>query len=321
MLHWHIVDAQSFPCGSDTFPQLAAKGAYAPKAQYSPADMKSLVEYARLRGVRVMPEWDIPGHGSWGKGMPAVMGCDIVLDPTQDATYDFLNSFFGEMMTIFTDQYVFLGGDEVDSSCWDENPRIVAWLKQKNMNSSQLQQYFWQQMATQVLPKSLKGRTVSIWEADNLQITPEDLPKGTVGNVYQSKATADITIGKHRMPSVLSIAGDNWYLDSQCSGYNWNSWRCRYSVEPTSNVTRLPENLPLLLGGEGAMWAEGINKLNFDAYVWHGAAAIAERLWSPANRTARVDAAEPRLAEHMCRMSMRGFSPGPVFPGFCPSDL
>lgn len=140
VLHWHIVDSQSFPCGSDRYPLLAAKGAYAPKAVYSPNDMRELVAYAKLRGVRVMPEWDIPGHGSWGKGMPSVMGCDIVLDPTQDATYTFLNAFLSEMMTIFEDEYVFLGGDEVQASCWDQNPAIVKWLHQKNMTSSELQQ-------------------------------------------------------------------------------------------------------------------------------------------------------------------------------------
>ena len=69
------------------------------------------------------------------------------------------------------------------------------------------------------------------------------------------------------------------------------------------------------------MWGEGINKDNFDAYVWHGAAAIAERLWSNPSATKTVAAAEPRLAEAMCRMSLRGFKPGPISFGFCESDV
>ncbi len=318
VLHWHITDVQSFPCGSDKFPELAAKGAFAPTAMYSPADMRALVAYAKARGVRIMPEWDVPGHGSWGKGKPDIMGCDVVLDPTQDATYDFLNAFFGEMMTIFEDEYVFLGGDEVDYTCWDANPRVAKWLKKHNMNSSQLQQYFWRQMAARVFPVSLANRTVQIWENDKLQIDPKDLPAGTVANVYQSLATSDQTVGTYGMPTVVSIAGDNWYLDSQCPGYNWNSWGCRYMVEPVTEVTR---GSPLFLGGESAMWGEGINKRNFDAYVWHGAAAVAERLWSPRAKTNSTAAAQPRLAEHMCRLAMRGFNPGPISPGFCPADL
>jgi len=319
VLHWHIVDAQSFPCGSKTFPELAEKGAYSfPAASYSTEDLKALVAYGKERGVRIMPEWDIPGHGSWGKGRPDVMACSDVLDPTKPSTYTFLNEFFTEMMSIFDDEYVFLGGDEVELACWDNNPSVAAWLKQHNMNSSQLQQYFWKQMSTLVLPKAFANRTISIWENDKLQIAPSSLPKGTVANVYQSKATADVTIGKYGMPSVLSIAGNNWYLDSQCSGYNWNSWECRYTVEPTSNVTK--EHLDLLLGGESAMWGEGINKDNFDAYVWHGAAAVGERLWSPAATTQSISAMQPRLASQMCRMTQENFRVGPIFPGFCPAD-
>lgn len=138
VLHWHIVDEQSFPCGSDKYPQLAEKGAYSHDAIYSTKDMKDIVKYAYDRGVRVIPEWDIPGHGSWGHGMPDVMGCDIVLDPTQNRTYEFLNSFFEEMMGIFRDEYVHLGGDEVDYTCWDANPKIASWLKKNHMNSSEL---------------------------------------------------------------------------------------------------------------------------------------------------------------------------------------
>ena len=172
VLHWHIVDTPSFPCGSDKYPQLAEKGAFSPHAIYSTQDMRDLVLYAKLRGVRIMPEWDIPGHGSWGMGMPSIMGCDIVLDPTQDAVYDFLNDFFAEMMTIFDDEYVFLGGDEVTATCWDKNANISKWLKENGMTSSELQQYFWQQVTKRVLPKSLKGRTVSIWKMMRSRLIP-----------------------------------------------------------------------------------------------------------------------------------------------------
>jgi hexosaminidase len=173
-----------------------------------------------------------------------------------------------------------------------------------------------------VLPVSLAGRTVSIWENDQLQIDPKTLPAGTVANVYQNLATADVTIANYSMPTVVSLAGENWYLDSQPDGaYNWNSWQARYSVEPTSNVTSQPELLPLLLGGESCMWGEGINKRNFDNYVWHGAAAIGERLWSTANTT-DIDDMQLRLSEHMCRSyAMKGYNPGPVVAGFCAADL
>jgi hypothetical protein len=168
LLHWHIVDSQSFPCGSDTYPQLAAKGAWAPNAVYSPADLRAVVAYAKARGIRILPEWDVPGHGSWGAGIPEIMGCPDVLDPTTDATYDVLSGFLGEMAGIFIDDWMFLGGDEVDTSCWLANPAIAAWLVAHNMTAAQLQQYFWEQMAARVLPAL--NKTIGVWEADSLQV-------------------------------------------------------------------------------------------------------------------------------------------------------
>jgi len=69
VLHWHIVDSNSFPCGSAIYPELAAKGAYDATAVYSVADLARVVAYAKARGVRVLPEWDVPGHGGWGAGV------------------------------------------------------------------------------------------------------------------------------------------------------------------------------------------------------------------------------------------------------------
>lgn len=255
----HIVDAQSFPAGSKLFPQLSQKGAYAPQAIFSTEDMQELVQYAQYRGVRIMIEFDVPGHGSWGAGIPQLMACPVVLDPTADYTYEFLAQFLGEMAAIFPEDIMFLGGDEVDTSCWDQNPTVAAWLKAHNMTSAELQPYFWEQMGQRVLPKL--NKTISVWEADALQIAPTAVPKGTIANVYQSLSTADKTVAAG-MPTVVSIAvrfdwrcgtltnrvdsscvnlsqGSHWYLDSECGGYNQNAWECIYKVEPLSSYTKV----------------------------------------------------------------------------------
>jgi hexosaminidase len=74
LMHWHIVDSCAFPCGSQVYPQLAEKGAWDPTAIFSTADLANVVAYAKARGVRVLPEWDVPGHGDWGSGIPQIMG-------------------------------------------------------------------------------------------------------------------------------------------------------------------------------------------------------------------------------------------------------
>lgn len=323
VLHWHLIDTEAFPVGSDTFPELAAKGAWDGSAIYSPTDLREVVAYAADRGVRVMPEFDMPGHGAWGKSMPELMACPscIEFDPTNDDLYPFLQKFLLEMTEIFPDAYLHLGGDEVSTRDWTLSSSIQAWLKQRNMTVTDLEPYFWQRMRSDVLPAL--NRTLSVWEGDGLHIDLATLPDGAVVNAYESLATAHKAVAAG-VRTVVSISKSHWYLDHECPGqYNWNSWKCIYPVDPGTATSGLPAvTAELLLGGETAMWGEGINVDNFDAFVWHGAAAAAERLWSPLAQTDKVtDATTFRLAGHVCRMRRRGIGAGPVDRGYCPEDV
>ena len=86
---------------------------------YSAADLRGLVRYAADRGVRIVPEFDMPGHGGWHYGMPelCLTSCVDVLDVTKDAVYTFLVDFLTEMAGIFPDPVLMLGGDEVGHLC------------------------------------------------------------------------------------------------------------------------------------------------------------------------------------------------------------
>lgn len=323
VMHWHVVDSESFPAGSKRYPELAEEGAYRfPEAAYSTDDMQAIVEYARERGIRVMPEFDVPGHGSWGAGMPSVMvqdgPCSDTLDPTNPDVYTFLVNFLSEMGTYFTDNYLFLGGDEVQSKCFLGSPSVTAWMNTNNMTTSaELQSYFWQQVTAQVMPQL--NRTLGVWIADDGIPYPQDLPAGSFGNVWESQSM---------MPSVIDrgarvVLSGPWYLDQQKPG-NYityalqNLWKGMYNVEPLSNLTE--EQAENVLGGQACMWAEGINRFDFDQYAWTKTAAVAERLWSPASVRDQTYASN-RLVEMVCRFNMRGFGAEAILPSFCPTDL
>ena len=149
VLHWHIVDDQSFPFVSTAFPAMSAQGAWgAPDAAsvaahtYSPVDVQAVISYARDRGIRVMPEFDTPGHStSWGRGVPGLLtqcynpttkqpipGSFGPINPTLNSSYDFLETLLGEVAGVFPDAFLHVGGDEVAFTCWASNPAINAWM-------------------------------------------------------------------------------------------------------------------------------------------------------------------------------------------------
>jgi hexosaminidase len=325
VLHWHISDSQSFPSSSKLFPQLALNGSWDKRAIYSTDDMKHVVLFARDRGVRVIPEWDIPGRGRW-RGVPGLVeGCigtngglfGGVLDPTSNQTYVFLREFFSEMGKIFTDPVMFFGGDAIDPSCFDQNAAIVQWMVQHGLNSSQLQDYFWSRFNDEV--STHLGKTPVLWESDVVPVALAHLPADTIVDVSQSQATVDQFVSAG-VPVILS---GGWALDSQCPGENHNAWKCMYNIEPRE-ASYTDAEAKLVLGGEASMWGDDVNADNIEAFTWRGIVAIAERLWSPAASLTDPNmdyTPVARLSYHACRLRMRGLRMGPVQFGWCPADL
>ncbi|CAH8854508.1 unnamed protein product [Trichobilharzia szidati] len=141
VLHWHITDDQSFPFVSTAYPELSDKGAYHPQmCTYDEIEVTDLLEYARLRGVRIIPEFDTPAHTlSWGKAYPDLLtkcyqdsnptGQLGPLNPTNDSTFEFLKNLFTEVTSRFHDTYIHLGGNEINGDCWLSNPEIVEFMQ------------------------------------------------------------------------------------------------------------------------------------------------------------------------------------------------
>ena len=132
VLHWHLCDDQAWRLESPRFPRLQqqASGGF----HYTLDQAARLVDEAAQRGIRVLPELDLPGH-CWALGLaypellcaPAptqaqtgfgVFPCAV--DPTQDALYDFLDGVLAEWAQVFPDAYLHLGGDELAPQAWQQ---------------------------------------------------------------------------------------------------------------------------------------------------------------------------------------------------------
>jgi hexosaminidase len=277
VLHWHLSDDQGFRVESKKFPKLTQAGSDG--HFYMQAEIRDFIAYAHDRGVRVMPEFDMPGHTrSWYLGYPELSsgdgpytleggGIDPIMDPTRESTYKFLEKFIAEMARLFPDAYFHIGGDEVDGKQWDANPKIQEFIHAHNMKNNQDLQAYFNQRLEKIVAKN--HRTMVGWD----EILHPDLPKTIVVQSWRGQASL-AAAAKQGYRGLLSYG---YYLDLM-----WPAAR-HYAVDPMADAaaTLTAEEKKLILGGESCQWAEWVTPENIDSHIWPRNAVIAERLWSP----------------------------------------
>ena len=303
VFHWHLSDNQGFRAESKIFPLLTEKGSNG--LYYTQQQMRDVVAYARDRGIRVVPEFDMPCHTTaWFVGYPKLASgkgpyqvetkwgiLDPAMDPSQESTFEFIGKLIGEMTTIFPDAYFHVGGDECNGKEWDANPRIQSFMRAHNLkDNAALQSYFTARV--QKLVAAHHHITVG-WDEVLQPDTPKDVvihswrgPKGLAAAVRQGNR---------------AILSTGYYVDLNQSAAQ------HYLVDPLGGAaaTLTPEQQKLVLGGESAMWSEFTPPEIIDSRIWPRSAAIAERLWS-AQDIRDVDSMYARMAAVSDRLVFYG---------------
>jgi len=283
VFHWHLSENQGFRAESKKFPKLHTLGSDG--LYYTQDEIRDLIAYARDRGIRVVPEFDMPGHSTaWFVGHPELASgpgpyeierkwgvFDPAMDPTNEKTYKFLDEFVAEMTKLFPDHYFHIGGDEVNGKQWDASPKIQEFKKSRALKDNEALQAYFSQRVQKIVTKH--GKAVVGWDEVFIPGVPKDIViQSWRGQEALAKAAAQ---GYH------GILSNGYYLD-----LGWSTAR-HYAVDPTSgpaaNLT--PDQQQLILGGESCMWVEYVNSENIDSRIWPRNAAIAERLWSPQSVT------------------------------------
>ncbi len=292
VFHWHLSENQGFRVESKRFPKLQEMGSDG--LYYTQEQVRDVIAYAHDRGIRVIPEFDMPGHSTaWFVGYPDLASgpgpytierkwgvFDPAMDPTRESTYKFLDDFIGEMAKLFPDQFFHIGGDEVNGKQWDANPKIQEFMHAHSLkNNADLQAYF-NTRIQKIVAKH--GKTMEGWD----EILRPDLPK-------------TIVIQSWRGQQSLAYAARQGYRGLLSSGYYLDlmgSAESHYAVDPFADgaANLSDEEKQKILGGEACMWAEYVSGENVDSRIWPRAAAIAERLWSPQNVT-DVNSMYPRM--------------------------
>jgi hexosaminidase len=278
VLHWHLSDDQGFRVESKRYPRLQALGS---DGQYYTQDqIRAIVAYARDRGIRVVPEFDMPGHAtSWFVGYPEYASgpgpftisrafgvYDPVFDPTREETYRFIDGFIGEMAQLFPDAYWHVGGDENNGKQWGANSRIHAFMQRRGIADNAALEAYFNQRLLQILAKH--GKRMVGWD----EILQPDLPKSIVIQSWRGVAS----LADAARQGYSSILSSGYYLDGMATAADY------YRVDPLPDSLALtPDQARLVLGGEACMWGEVITPETIDSRIWPRTAAIAERFWSP----------------------------------------
>ncbi|HEU5402011.1 MAG TPA: family 20 glycosylhydrolase, partial [Terriglobales bacterium] len=280
VLHWHLTEDQGFRVESRKFPKLTGMGSDG--LFYTQEQVKEVIAYAAERGIRVVPEFDMPAHTtSWFVGYPQYASApgpyqiernwgvfDPTFNPIDERVYKFLDLFLGEMAKLFPDEYIHIGGDESTGRQWNANRSIRAFKKKHGLKDNAALQTYFNRRIAKILAKH--GKKMVGWD----EILQPDLPNNVVVESWRGEKS----LNAGAKQGFQGILAKPYYLDliKPASEHYLGD-----PIPPDSDLT--PEQAKLILGGEACMWSEQITPETIDSRIWPRLAAVAERLWSPEN--------------------------------------
>ncbi|XP_060536294.1 chitooligosaccharidolytic beta-N-acetylglucosaminidase [Cylas formicarius] len=341
--HWHITDSHSFPYVSKSRPELAKYGAYAPDKVYTAQDVEEIVQYGKLRGVRILPEFDAPAHVGEGWQNSNLVTCfdwqpwqDYCVeppcgqfDPTKPALYDAIEDIYRDMFEQFRPDMFHMGGDEVNFNCWNRTDSVVEWMTSKGWGRGdadfvKLWDHFQSQALERVYRQAGRRLPVIMWTSHLtrkeyvLQYLPKDKYIIQIWTMGRDEQVANLLEQGYKL--ILSNY-DALYLDCGFAGWvtDGNNW-----CSPYVGWQRVYENKPAkvagnkksqILGSEATLWTEQVDSAVIDSRLWPRASAMAETLWSEPATSWRD--AEPRMLVHRERLVALGVDADALEPEWC----
>jgi hexosaminidase len=307
--HWHITDSQSFPLVLKSHPELAEWGAYSSDKVYTPEDVMELSKFAKARGIRIVPEIDIPGHVGESWFQKNLTSCyssqpqDVCkgarpcgqLDPSKKEVYEVLEDIYGELNELIEGlDIIHQGADEVFMECWNSSKSLQDWMIDRGWGLAtedfmHLWGYF-QKNALESLDKALKNKIPVVLWTSSLTVQPwlsQFLDKSRyVIQVWTKGNDKEIDVLLDEGYNLIMSNYDALYLD--CGFGSWvrdgNNWCSPYKGWQAVYDNRMEDiagdRIGQIMGAEAALWSEQVDEFSIDARLWPRLSALAERLWT-----------------------------------------
>ncbi len=318
VFHWHLTEDQGWRVAIDAYPRLTEVGGWRTEADgsryggwYSKSDVRRVVERARVLGITVVPEIEMPGHARAALAAYPDLGCTTdslpvpstwgvfsdVLCPGKESTFTFLETVLGEVLELFPSHYIHIGGDEVPKQRWIACASCQEIIHRENLGDEHgLQRWMIARIGRWLAER---GRVLIGWD----EILDGGLPAGAMVQAWQ---------GSDRIAKALAAGADviaspaEWvYLDRPASGLPLDRV---VQFDPAASVK--PRQAGRLLGGEAPLWAEHITSpANAELMWWPRLLGFAETMWhGPADPTEFQNRADKIAAD----MRAAGVAVGPA---------
>ncbi|EFN58846.1 hypothetical protein CHLNCDRAFT_140700 [Chlorella variabilis] len=335
VLHWHVYDSQSQPLEVRSRPSLWQP--YSPAQRYTQEQALDLVSYAFDRGIRILPEFDLPGHTAifgkadasltdclnyipWsGAGWPNVMANQPPAGQLKADRVGVATGLLREMMDLFPNKVISTGATEVNFNCWNEatitpvDDEGYPRFRQKSLAKLRA---FQTKVASAV---NQAGNTMAVYDESFTELgfnNSTALPKGSIlfARSQPQRAPVMTSNGYNVVMMPVRPYDLDCGLGTASAAANacgpLNSWASIYGWDPLANFTTGSVGMrSRVLGGEVAAWSEHLRPSVLDYVVWPRAAALAEKLWSPASATRNITAAAARLRRLSERLTALGLNP------------
>lgn len=315
VFHWHLTDNNAWRPEVPAFPRLASAGGFLSKTPeserngyYSTAQMRDIANYARERGIEVIPEIDVPGHSSALAEVHPELLCPTTRRPFpstwvsnsspnhvlcvgNEKVYPFLVTVFKQVAAATGAKRVHIGGDEVEEGMWSKCPLCTAVMKKEGFTKEyELERYFLTKLSKLLQAQGLQ--TIN-W----LERPKSGIPEVNATTVWRGGASGagHLEAAVEAGVPAINAKGDYAYLDyPQYPGTAKSSWMpvlpldrvYDFQIEPEAVKKTRPD---LLLGGECTLWTEEVIERDIDKQLFPRILAVAEKVWTPAELLNKED--------------------------------
>ena len=284
VLHWHLVDDQGWRIECKTLPLLhETTGTY-----YTQEEIRSVIEYARVRGMEIIPEIDMPGHTRSMIAAYPHLSCfgektelcqfggifEKILCPGKDETFEFIEKLLTEVCALFPDDRFHIGGDEAPKTEWKKCPHCKARMEALGLTDYEdLQGYFTKRVVA-ILKKH--GKRAVCW---NDVLESKDVDTENIIQYWTAQHETPVPAFIERGGKVIFSNMSALYFDYP---HGINSLNKVYHYQPVVMGKSYADS-PNMLGYEAALWSEQVETPeHLEELLFPRLYAVSEIAWNEA---------------------------------------